>query len=227
MGPMKTPAKESDPRVPGPNFYFDQEDLLFARGPEQGFGTTILRPDFIAGIAFGKFTNMVSVVAVYATVCRELGLPLYFPGGPAGFNSLFQHTDARLLGRGMIWAAETGGRSGSNIYNITNGDLFRWSNIWPRVARYFGLESAHPLNMDLRLFMRDKGALWAGLVKKHNLAVPFEQLVNWDFGHILHLPFDVHTSTIRIRQAGFQDCLDSDDRLIALFDEMRQRKLIP
>jgi hypothetical protein len=37
----------------------------------------------------------------------------------------------------------------------------------------------------------------------------------------------MHSSTIRIRQAGFHECLDSEDRLFELFDEMRARKYIP
>jgi nucleoside-diphosphate-sugar epimerase len=226
MGKMRTPAKESDPRLPGPLYYYDLEDLLLARGAEDGFSTTILRPDFIAGIGLGSYANLVSVVAVYATVCKTLGLPLYFPGGDTAYGVLFQMTDARLLARGLIWAAEAPG-TGNEIYNITNGDLIRWSNIWPRIARHFELEPGRPIEIDLALFMRDKGALWSGLQGRHGLLVPFERLVNWAHGGILRLAHEVHSSTIRIRQAGFQECLDSEERLLELFDEMRARRFIP
>lgn len=226
IGPMRTPAKETDPRVPGPLYYYDLEDLLFDRGRQDGFGTTILRPDYIAGIGFGSYANLVSVIAVYATVCKELGLPLYFPGGPPSYDRLFQITDARLLARGMIWAAQRPDAD-NEIFNITNGDLVRWSNVWPRIARYFDLEPGQPMNVDLNLFMRDKGALWAQLTRKHGLLVPFEGIVNWAFGGILNVPCEIHTSTIRIRQAGFHECLDTEDRLFTLFDEMRARKVIP
>src|ERR1700677_5392733 len=74
IGPMRTPGKESDPRVPGPLYYYDLEDLLFAHGKRDRFTTTILRPDYIAGIGFGGYTNLVSVIATYATVCRAIGL---------------------------------------------------------------------------------------------------------------------------------------------------------
>jgi hypothetical protein len=37
----------------------------------------------------------------------------------------------------------------------------------------------------------------------------------------------MHSSTIRIRQAGFQECLDTEDRIFELFDEMRARNYIP
>ena len=226
IGPMRTPAKEGDPRVPGPLYYYDLEDLLCAQGNRDGFATTILRPDYIAGIGFGSYTNLVSVIATYATVCKAIGLPLYFPGGPRSYDLLFQMTDARLLARGMIWAAEREGHD-NEVFNITNGDLLRWSNVWPRIARYFDLELGHPLNVDLNIFMRDKGAVWAELAKNHGLVVPFGDIVNWTFGGVLNVPCEIHTSTIRIRQAGFHECLDTEERLFALFDEMRARKVIP
>ena len=187
---------------------------------------TVMRPDFIAGIGFGSYVNLVNVIAVYATVCKALGLPLYFPGGPVGYNALFQMTDARLLARGSIWAASADGAD-NLIYNIANGDLFRWANVWPRIARYFGLEPGPPMTIDLKLFMRDKAALWSELAAIYGLTVPFERFGNWDHASVLALPHDVHTSTIRIRNAGFHDCLDSEDRLFDLFEEMRKRKIIP
>jgi nucleoside-diphosphate-sugar epimerase len=225
LGPMRTPAKETDPRVPGPLYYFDQEDFLFERGARDGFVSKILRPDFIVGIGFGSYVNTANTLAVYATVCKAMGLPLYFPGTPTAYNTLFQLTDARLLARGMIWAAETG-EDKDEIYNITNGDLFRWANVWPRIARYFELEPGHPLIIDLDLFMRDKASLWADLTRKHGLVVPFKDMVNWDWASF-RLAYEIHTSTIKIRKAGFHECLDSDDRFFELFDEMRARKFIP
>jgi nucleoside-diphosphate-sugar epimerase len=227
QGPMKTPAKERDPRVPGPLFYYDQEDLLYRRGAADGFVTTVLRPDFITGIGFGSYTNLLNVVALYGTVCREVGIPMYFPGGPEGFGTLFQMTDARLLARASAWAA-LGGGADNAIYNVTNGDLFRWRNVWDRVAAYFGCAPGHPMKIDLKLFMRDKGALWQQLTERHGLTVPFENILEWNHATgVMSVRNEVHTSTIRIRQAGFHECLDSEDRLFELFDEMRARRIIP
>ena len=33
----------------------------------------------------------------------------------------------------------------ADAFNIANGDLFRWSELWPKLAAYFGLEVAPPL----------------------------------------------------------------------------------
>jgi nucleoside-diphosphate-sugar epimerase len=226
LGNMRSPAKESDPRVPGPLYYYAQEDRSYQRGAERGFATTVLRPDFIAGIGLGRYVNLVNTVAVYGTLCKALGHPMYFPGGPAAYDALMQHTDARLLARGSIWAALEARRE-DIIYNITNGDLFRWSRVWPRIAEWFGVAPGHPLHIDLRQFVRDKRPLWAELRRKHGLVVDLDDLLDWSQSHILNAAQEVHSSTIRIRRAGFHDCLDSDDRLIELLDEMRARKYIP
>ena len=45
LGPFKTPAREDDPRLVGPNFYYDQEDLLRLRAQRDGFAFTIFRPE--------------------------------------------------------------------------------------------------------------------------------------------------------------------------------------
>jgi nucleoside-diphosphate-sugar epimerase len=226
LGSVRTPAKESDPRVPGPLFYHDQEDLLYARGAKEGFATTVMRPDYIAGIGLGSYVNLVNTVAVYGSVCRALGMPMYFPGGPRAFDYLFQLTDARLLARGSIWAATAAHRE-NVTYNITNGDLFRWSNVWPRIADWFGVAPGRPVTLDMKLFMQDKAPLWAELRKTHGLVVDLDDLLDWNHAYILNVQGELHSSTIRIRQAGFQECLDSDDRLIELFEEMRARKYIP
>jgi hypothetical protein len=65
------------------------------------------------------------------------------------------------------------------------------------------------------------------LARKHGLLVPFDDIVNWAFGGILNVPCEIHSSTIRIRQAGFDECLDTEERLFTLFDELRARKVIP
>ena len=226
MGNVRAPAKESDPRVPGPLFYYDQEDMLYQRGAQEGFATTILRPDYVQGIGLGSYVSIVNTLAAYGTVCGALGQPLYFPGGEAAFHALFQMTDARLLARGTIWAALEP-HSENRVYNITNGDLFRWANVWDRIADFFGVPAGRPLVMDMGLFMRGQHALWAELRRRHGLVLDLAEIQDWSQGYILSSSIEMHSSTIRIRQAGFHDCLDTEDRLFELFDEMRVRKYIP
>ncbi|MGY1811474.1 SDR family oxidoreductase [Blastococcus sp. SYSU D00820] len=166
VGPFPTPAKESDPRLLGRLFYHDQEDLLRRWADRAGVGFTIFRPDHVCGVAFGPFVNLVHVIALYATVTKELGQPLRFPGSELGYRSLVQFTDARLLAKASAWAANTSSAR-DEVFNISNGDLVRWVNTWPKVAEYFGLELGQPFPYDLPAVMADRGPLWEEVTRRH------------------------------------------------------------
>ena len=79
LGPYKTPAKEDDPRHMPPNFYYDQEDYLKIQSTGKSWSWSALRPSSICGFAVGNPMNMATVIAVYAVLCKEMGLPLRFP----------------------------------------------------------------------------------------------------------------------------------------------------
>jgi hypothetical protein len=66
-----------------------------------------------------------------------------------------------------VWAA-TDPRCANQAFNSSNGDLFRWNELWPRLARFFELDVAPPL--PLSLVMPDKEPLWQAMVAKYDLA---------------------------------------------------------
>ncbi len=80
LGPFETPAREDDPRLMPPNFYYDQEDILRRRQHGQRWHYTVLRPEAVCGCEIGNPMNLTMVIAVYADLSKELGLPLRFPG---------------------------------------------------------------------------------------------------------------------------------------------------
>jgi len=69
---------------------------------------------------------------------------------------------------GAQWAATTSTAAGE-AFNITNGDYFRWCNIWPKFAAMFAVPDAEPRHISLTEFMADKAPVWDRIVAKHNL----------------------------------------------------------
>jgi nucleoside-diphosphate-sugar epimerase len=228
LGPFKTPAREDDPRLMPPNFYYDQEDFLRERSAGKGWSFTALRPEAVCGFAVGNPMNLTMVIAVYAAISKELGLPLRFPGTEAAYRALYQVTSAEILAEAADWAGQTEAARGE-IYNITNGDYFRWQHMWPRIARAFGMEVAEPVPTPLTVYMADKGPLWARMTEKYGLQpIPYEQLVSWAFGDfIFNSGFDNISSTIKARRAGFHACIDTEDMFTRFFDQLCREKVIP
>jgi nucleoside-diphosphate-sugar epimerase len=229
LGPYKTPAREDDPRLMPPNYYYAQEDLLRARQKGSTWDFTILRPGgAICGFSLGSPMNLISVIAVYAAISRELGLPLRFPGPERVYRALYQVTSADLLARATIWAGETAAAK-NELFNVSNGDTLRWQHMWPRIAKMFGMDIADPVPFSLATFMADKGPVWESIVKRENLQpIPYEQVVSWDYGDFaFQQDFDNVSSTIKLRQAGFHDCIDTETMFSSLFEKLRRMNVLP
>ncbi len=228
LGPFKTPAREDDPRLMPPNFYYDQEDLIRARSARASWSFTALRPEAVCGFALGNPMNLTMVIAVYAAMSKELGLPLRFPGTEAAYRALYQVTSADILAQAADWAGVSEAARGE-IFNITNGDYFRWQHLWPRIARAFDMEVAEPVPTPLATYMADKGELWARMTKKYDLRpIRYQSLVSWPFGDfIFNSGFDNISSTIKARRAGFQSCIDTEDMFTMFFDRLRADRIIP
>lgn len=230
LGPFKMPARESDPRYMPPNFYYNQMDWLAEQQQKSGSWTwTILRPQIVCGIALGSPLNIVNAIGVFAAISREYNMPLRFPGGA---ERIGEATDARLIAKAMRWAAEAE-TARNQIFNITNGDVYVWQNIWPRVAKLFNMETAPAQPFSLARIMPENESIWDRIVEKHKL-VPhsYKKMVpSWQFADYLlgygQRPNPHHMSTIKIRQAGFHECVDTEDMFTELISELQTRNYLP
>jgi nucleoside-diphosphate-sugar epimerase len=228
LGPYKTPAKESDPRLPGPIFYNDQEDLLAARADRDGFTFTVLRPDVAIGFSLGSPMNLLAAIGVYAALSKEQGVPLRFPGGPGAWTALHQFTDADLLAAAVQWAL-TADTARGEVFNVINGDQVRWEHLWEDIADVFEMPTAAPQPMRLAEQMADKEPVWDALTARHQLRpTPYHQIASWDFADgVWWSQHDMVQSTIKIRQAGFAECLDSHHSITSKLRQLRQNRHLP
>ena len=228
LGPYKTPAKETDPRHMPPNMYYDQQDFLEARQRGKRWTWSASRPHAICGFALGNPMNLTTVIAVYAAISKELGLPLSFPGKPGAYRALYQCIDSALLARALTWMA-TEPACANQACNITNGDLFRWENLWPRIARAFDMEVGPVRHISLVRFMADKAPVWERIVQKYGLKpYPYRDLAAWAFGDFVFASdYDIVSDLGRIRRLGFTETVDSEEMFIRLLGEFRAEQIIP
>jgi nucleoside-diphosphate-sugar epimerase len=228
LGPFKTPARETDPPHMPPEFNVDQQAFLEARQAGRAWSWSAIRPSVVCGVAVGIPMNLTMAIAVYASISAELGLPLRFPGKPGAYDALIEMTDAELLAKATVWAA-TDERCANQAFNINNGDLFRWSEMWPKLARFFQLEVAPPLPMSLADVMADKAPLWRAMGQKHGLERhSYEEVSSWRFADaVFSWDYDLIADGSKARRFGFHHYVDSEAMFMRLFGELRRRRIIP
>jgi len=225
-----TPLREEQPRLDLPNFYYSQEDELYAAANRDGFTWSVHRPHTIIGKAIGNAMNMGSTLAAYASICKELGRPFKFPGSAAQWNGLSDMTDARVLGKQLVWASTTD-IAKNEAYNIVNGDIFRWRWLWPRIAKWFGVawEGFEGEPVPLEGQMTNDGETWKKMATKYGLVEPDLSRVAspWHTDLDMGRPIEVMTDMALSRKLGFRVYQNTEEAFHDLFATLRAEKIIP
>jgi len=228
LGPVAVPLREEQPRAANRNFYFNQEDFLIERTRNASWHYSTSRPHSFCDPAVDHPRSIGLVIAAYALIQRELGLPLDFPGTEKGYNTLTQFTDLALLARSLVWMA-TEPRCANQSFNVVNGDYPRWSDLWPDFAKTFGMQVGTPQNIQLAEWIQDKSPVWNAVVKKHGLrATDVHALALWPYGdYQLRPQWDIVSSMDKARALGFSETVDTPAMFRRQFDNYRSHGIIP
>lgn len=232
--PMLVPARENRSEMPEQaNFYWNQERYLRSAQTGKAWAWSILRPVLIVGCSSGSAMNVIPALGVYAAMMRRAGRTrLDYPGGA---GRVAQAVDAGLLARAIAWSGEA--ESARNeIFNVTNGDVFVWPNVWPAIAAALGFAAGAPVPLSLEREIRPREAEWAEIRRAHGL-------VSGTLGEFVGLSFEYAdytmgfgrsepgppavVSTIKLMQAGFHEVMDSEAMFASAFAEMQAARLLP
>jgi nucleoside-diphosphate-sugar epimerase len=228
LGPFPTPAREDGPRGAPANFYHAQEDYLAERRRGTAWTWSASRPHSICHAVPDMPRNLVTVIAAYAVISRELGLSLSFPGTAENYSALYQCTSADHLVEAIRWMAGEP-RCANEAFNIINGDHFRWEDLWPRLAAYFGMEAGPVRTHSLADTMADKAPVWNAVVAKHGLRpIPYDRLTDWRFGDYVFTPgWDIASEMTKARAFGFHRSVSTEAEFIRFFDSLRAQHILP
>jgi nucleoside-diphosphate-sugar epimerase len=230
--PMPIPARERAPRDEHDNFYWLQEDYLKEKARGHGFAWTILRPQLIIGRPWGVAMNLPPIIGAYAALRREEGKPFSFPGG---VSYVWEAVDARLVAEVIEWAGESAAAVNEH-FNVTNGDVFEWRNLWPGMAEVLGVEVGPDEPMSVVEYLADKEELWSRVQEKHSLRrIPLADIVG-ESHHYAEFCFacgaeepppPAFSSRIKLQQAGFTGCFDTQETFNYWLQDLIGRRLIP
>jgi nucleoside-diphosphate-sugar epimerase len=227
LGPFRTPAREDDPPILPSEFMTAQQGLLERVSQSASWTWSALRPAVVGGDAVGNPLNLALAIAVYASVCKALDLPLRFPGHPRAYTRLIEFTDAALLADASRWAATDA--PGNQAWNIGNGDLVRWCDLWPRLAAWFGMDAAPPMALSLAEVMPDRAGTWDALRERHGLPpLPMDRVAAWPFADfVFSWTWDMFGDGSKARRAGFHAGEDTAVMFFRLFAHFRSHGVIP
>jgi nucleoside-diphosphate-sugar epimerase len=231
------PAREDRDEDRGvENFYWEQEALLRAEAERRGFAWTILRPQIIFGEALGAAMNLIPAIGAYAALLKADGEPLHFPGGG---DTILEAVDADLLARVIDWAGRTPAAR-NQAFNVTNGDVFTWRGVWPAIAAALGMAVGEDRPMSLAQAMAGRAGDWDALRRAHGLAAPgLDAFVGQGFHYAdftmgYGRPAAAGTlagaalvSTVKLRQAGFCEAVDTEAMFRRFFRLFQEARLLP
>jgi nucleoside-diphosphate-sugar epimerase len=228
--PLAVPAREgrSDMREQ-PNFYWNQEAALRSARAGQDWTFTILRPVLIVGEAIGGAMNLIPALGVHAAVMRERGPILPYPGGA---ERVSQAVDADLLARAIGWAGEAAAAQ-DETFNVTNGDVFSWPNVWPAIADAVGMRTSPDEPFLLQSINRGD---WDRARQRYRLVSPaLDDFVGLSLEYADYQMRYGHTdpgppaivSTVKITQAGFHEVMDTELMFRKWFRVFQKKQLLP
>ena len=237
--PLTVPARENRSEMhEQPNFYWNQERYLREMQQRKAWTWSILRPVLIVGCSEGSAMNVIPALGVYAALMRRRHgsksgkKKLDYPGG---VGRVAQAVDADLLARAIAWAGESA-KAHNEIFNVTNGDVFVWPNVWPAIADALGFEAGEHVPLRLDAEIRPQEAAWAEIRAQHGLrsgslkefvGLSFEY-ADYTMGYGRDRPGPpAIVSTIKLMQAGFCEVMDTEAMFRKAFAEMQERKLLP
>lgn len=235
--PLAVPARENRSEMhEQPNFYWNQERFLRDAQRRNGgarWTWSILRPVLIVGDSVGSAMNVIPALGAYAALMRQAGkVRLDYPGG---VGRVAQAVDADLLARAIAWSGEAKAAQ-NEIFNVTNGDVFVWPNVWPAIADALGFEPGEHVPLPLDLEIRPRETEWAEICAKYGLvSTTLRDLVGLSFEYADYTMGFGRTepgppalvSTIKLTQAGFTEVMDTEAMFRKCFGEMQAKRLLP
>ena len=163
---------------------------------------------------------------------RHLGEPLRYPGGGKYVTAC---TDSRLIAQAVEFVGTTADVAGET-FNVVNGDVLVWQDLWPALARHFDMPVADPVPMRLADEMPKLAKVWDEVVELHRLEPQAMADViggAWQFAdHAFaygqeHPPDRIVMSPIKLRRSGFAGCYDTEDSILYWLTRMQEKRILP
>uniref|UniRef100_A0A453GSQ6 PRISE-like Rossmann-fold domain-containing protein n=3 Tax=Triticinae TaxID=1648030 RepID=A0A453GSQ6_AEGTS len=234
LGVPDPPYTEDMPRLDYPNFYYDLEDTLLDEVScrDGAVSWSVHRPSVVFGFSARSAMNIVASLCVYAAICRKEGAVLRWPGCRVAWEGFSDASDADLIAEHEIWAA-VHPLAKNEAFNCSNGDVFKWKQLWPMLADRFGVEWAGYEGEDNRFVLADamagKEPVWAEILRENELiTTELQEIANWWFvDAMFNVEIEHLDSMNKSKEHGFLGFRNTANSFNAWIDKMKVLKIVP
>ncbi len=176
--------------------------------------------------------NIPPILGIYSAIRRELGLPFSFPNAN---DWVWEAVDVRLVAEALLWATTTPDAKGET-YNLTNGEVFSFRDMWPALAQTLGVEVGPDTNLLMADYIPANAEVWERVVERHDLQkIPLPQLLGESHFYADmclasggdQTPPPTFVSSIKIRQAGFTRVWDTQESFCYWLRDLIERRVLP
>jgi hypothetical protein len=135
----------------------------------------------------------------------------------------------------MAWAGDALAAR-NETFNVANGDVYCWRNVWPAIADAVGMAPGDDVPMSLEAEISPREADWAHITAKYNLVAPdLRSFVGLSFQYAdYQMGFGrsgprppSFSSTIKLMRAGFHEVMDTEAMFVKWLRAFQDRRLLP
>ncbi|ONK57071.1 uncharacterized protein A4U43_C10F16310 [Asparagus officinalis] len=162
---------------------------------------------------------------------REKG-KLRFPGSRVVWDGFSDASDADLVAEHQIWAA-VDPYAKNEAFNCSNGDVFKWKQLWKALAEAFEVEWAgyegEEGRFSLEEAMKGKEEVWGEIVKENELVeTKLGEIGHWWFVDVvLGVEVDHLDSMNKSKEHGFLGFRNTMNSFNSWVDKMKAFKIVP
>lgn len=242
--PYDPPFAESKPRIPEPFYskihYYPQLDFIASFSEGKTWRWAEVRADLIAGfVPRGNVMNIVEDMAIFLATYRFVngaGAKVTFPGTEVGWNMKTINCDSTLLARFNVWLSTVKAKEADGeAWNVGDGDISSWHQIFPKMAAWFGLEAVAPKagqdgGAEAQAWWREKGAeAYGKMVKEMGLKETVMGEWQWGFLRACTSMFvrDRYFDLRKVRALGWDEKQDPVEGFLKGLDWYAEFGVIP
>jgi hypothetical protein len=174
--------------------------------------------------------NLIATLSIYASVLKERGDPLYYPGTG---SPMVEATDTGLIAQCAEWSLHSPNAK-NQTFNLTNGEFFSLRAEWPFIAKCLGMQpGTEDRVISFSSTMPTMAKEWDAIREKYSLkAPPLEEFLGQsaqfsDFIFARKEGVPSAMSCIKVRRAGFGEYIYSDEMFGKWFERYREERFLP